>query len=145
MRIAGNYEESEGNQVKSVNTSESPALENKSARVSIRYQPTDTITVDAMWQKLKGDSKNFTQVTGAGSPGIPADGVPPNYNGPALSDDDYRAVQEIANTNYLETDLITLNANWDVHGHTLSYNFGSQDTDPRPNGVAVDQSNLLIG
>jgi iron complex outermembrane receptor protein len=158
VRIAGIFDDGDADGVRSVNSSRDPSREVKSARLSVSFQPIDDLTIDAMYQRLEAQAYVYTQVEGAGSAGSPArasGGYPfgspavqayaANYNGPAIDSKDRRAVQELPDDRHNLVDFFTLNVSWDVLGHTLSYNFGSQDTNPNPTGIAFDPANLVVG
>ncbi len=151
VRVAGQFDDSLANGIKSVNSSDDPERESTSARISVRYQPTDTLTVDGMFQRLDATGDVYTQVVGTGSlgrPPIPGNTVaalPANFNGPALGLNDYKAVQDGFDDRAYKYDFYTLNAAWEVLGHTLSYNFGSQENIGDISSYSVDQGNLLVG
>jgi iron complex outermembrane receptor protein len=147
VRLAANFEDGEANQVFSVHNPDAPSLDTTSGRVSLRFEPIDTLSFNVMFQRLSEITHQYTQVAGPGSPGTPALGVPANYNGPPLSATDYAAVQEIPNPTYLKTNLLTLNAAWDILGQRLTYDFGSQRQDNNEGNTVVDinPANLLVG
>jgi iron complex outermembrane receptor protein len=145
VRLAGNFENSEANQVHSVNSSQDPSNELQTWRASLLFQPTDTISINAMYQQRHQDIKFFDQLSGSGSPGNPAKGIPANFNGPAISTGDYNAVAEDSVFAKDRTDLYTVNATWDVLGQTLSYNYGRQETDNNGGSDDLDTGNLVPG
>ncbi|WP_373083692.1 TonB-dependent receptor [Zhongshania sp.] len=158
VRIAGIFDDGDADGVRSVNATQDPSREVQSARLSVTFQPIDELTIDAMYQRLEAEAYVYTQVEGSGSPGSaarPSGGYPfgspaiqayaANYNGPAIGSRDRRAVQEKPDYRHNLVDFFTLNASWDVLGHTLSYNFGSQDTSPDPSGIVFDPANLVVG
>lgn len=143
VRAAVQYDDSEANRIKSVNDPNDPEQNTESQRLSVRFQPTDTLSLDAMYQQLDASGDVYTQVVGSGFAGSAT--LLPNYNGPALDLDDYRAVQDGADNRPYKYEHITFNAAWDVLGHTLSYNFGSQENVGGFNGYSSDVGNLYIG
>ena len=138
IRLATNIEDSEGNQVFSVNNTAKPFVNDRSYRATLLFKPTDTISIEAMYQTRRTSSLQYDQVVGSGSPGAPAPSatlctyglglcaIPANYNGPALTLRQRGSVEEIGNINTQHIDLATINANWEVLGHNLSYNYGRQ-------------------
>ncbi|MFC3174112.1 TonB-dependent receptor [Novosphingobium bradum] len=126
LRIAGNYDTTRGNNVSSVNSTEKPKIEQKQIRVSALFTPTDTVEVFAMYQHTATRGGFFTQVAGSGSPGVPALGIRAGYNGPVITAQQQLAVGEQRNVVNSDDDIVTVNAKWDVLGHTLSYNYGGE-------------------
>lgn len=157
VRIAGNYEDSEANGVRSINSADGPSLETRSWRASVRFEPTDTFSINATYQNLTQTGELYTHVAGSGSPGaqLPAPYPPgPNPFAPAgyniggrssISPADRLSVQEEPNILYTDTDLFTVNASWDFFGQRLSYNFGDQKNNADPFGINIDPANALLG
>ncbi len=150
VRVAANAEDSELNHVDSVNGSATPTLKLRSARVSVLFEPTDEFSLNTMYQRVQSNSRFYNQVVGTGSAGRPANApanvapFPAGYNGPALSADDYKSVQELPNVNDQTVDFFTSNVAWETLGHTIGYNFGFQDARSRLIG-SNDIGNSLVG
>lgn len=146
VRFAANYERSEGDRVRSVNSAIEPYSRDRTYRGTIRFEPTENISIGAMFQRREELRRFYTQVDGNGSPGVPALGIPAGFNGPPLTVGDRRSVQDMPNEVRGTTDLTTINANWRVLGHNLTYNFGYQGG---PHGnydlAANDPLNVLPG
>ena len=111
---------------------------------------TVAISLQAMYQRRKSLTKTYTQVAGTGSPGfagIPgfAAAIPANFNGPALTVSDRKSVQDQPNINDQHIDLLTVNANWEVLGHNISYNFGRQFNRSGTTFNSTDALNILPG
>lgn len=156
VRVAGSYDNSQGNRVRSIYAATDPSLKTWSGRVSARFEPTDTLSINAMYQRLNQSSDFYTQVAGAGSSGLYASPYPTtlrfapagyNIDGrSAIRPGERLSVQETPNKQYLKTDLVTVNARWEVLGQVLSYNYGIQSNNrPKSFGTSVDQANVLIG
>lgn len=143
VRLAANIEDSRFNRVTSVNSNEKPYFRDRTLRFSALFKPTDTLTFDAMYQRTRGSFGTFIQVVGPGSQG--AAGIPANFNGPALTAGDRKAVQDAPTDEPFQLDLITFNAQWNVLGQQLSYNFGSQHTPVFQAYRALDPANFLPG
>ncbi|WP_162527150.1 TonB-dependent receptor [Sphingomonas solaris] len=126
IRLATNIEESRGSQVYSVNSDVLPRFRERSYRATILFRPTDTISLQAMYQRRNTNTRTYVQVAGTGSPGLAAQGIPANFNGPALTVGDRRSVQDLPLSGRGTVDLLTINASWEVFGQQLSYNFGRQ-------------------
>lgn len=146
VRFAANYEKSDGDRVRSVNSLVEPYFRDRTYRGTVLFEPNDDISISAMIQRREELRRFYTQVVGNGSPGVPALGIPAGFNGPPLGVNDRRSVQDLPGVVKGTTDLITINASWRVFGHKLSYNFGSQDG---PKGsfdlAANDPLNVLPG
>lgn len=145
VRVAGNLDQSEGNRVHSLNNGIDPSVKTLNGRVSVRFEPTDTLQFNAMYQHMDQKFRLFTQVAGPGSAGVPALGIPPNFNSPPIAVDEYLAVQDAESRAHTKTDLVTMNSVWDVLGQQLSYNFGYQRSGGSGSGSTIDPANDLVG
>ncbi len=150
IRFAANIEDSNGSRIESVNSSIRSKYKDRSYRATVLLKPTDTLSFQAMYQRRKSLTLNFTQVAGPGGsaqtavPGIrPA--IAANFNGPALTTADRRSVQDEPQIQDQHVDLLTLNADWEVFGQKLSYNFGKQFNRSAPTLNAVDPLNIVSG
>ena len=144
VRVAGNFERSEANTVRSIFLSKQPEVKDRLFRVSALFQPTDTVELFAMYQNRHYDGTFFSAVAGTGSLGNPARGIPAHFNGPTLAVDQYASVSEISNDSTASSQQVTVNAKWDVFGQTLSYNFG-RDWGHSDGGGSQDVGNILTG
>jgi iron complex outermembrane recepter protein len=145
VRLSAFKEESENDRVFSINSAVKPKFDDLTLRASLLFKPTDTLTFGAMYQRRKTERLRFDQVAGTGSPGFAAVGIPANFNGPALAVSDNASVQDAPYRSNEHIDLLTVNANWDVFGHQLTYNFGRQFSRTGPTFNAVDPLNILPG
>lgn len=150
VRFAANIEDSQANRVFSVNSGIAPSFRDRTYRASVLFQPTDTISIAAMYQQRKTLTQEYTAVAGTGSTGyagipgfLPA--IPKNYNGPALTTADRKSVQDLPSYRPQHIDLLTVNANWEVKGHNLSVNYGRQFNYSQPVLNATDTLNVLPG
>mgnify|MGYP006200392951 FL=1 len=145
IRLAANIENSRGNRVFSVNSTIKPTFEDRSLRATVLLTPTDTLSVQAMYQRRKTARRDYQQVVGSGSPGLAALGIPANFNGPALTLDDRASVQDAPTRANEHVDLLTVNASWEVFNQKLTYNFGRQFFRGGPSFNATDPLNILPG
>jgi iron complex outermembrane recepter protein len=154
IRLATNIENSEGDRVYSVRTPVKPSVKDRSFRATVLFKPTDTLSIQAMYQRRKTDRAIFTQVQGTGSPGAPASAtaffgtlgaIPANFNGPALTLAQRASVQDAPSTDPQHVDLLSINASWEVFGQKLSYNFGRQFNRGGASFNASDPLNMLPG
>ena len=131
VRLAANIDDSEGRGIYSVNSAIEPMSEDRSYRATVLFEPTDNLSLQAMYQQRKTESANFTQVAGTGtlvSLVFLACCLPRRrrFNGPALGIGDRASVQDLPNLEHQHVDLLTVNAGWEVLGHNITYNFGRQ-------------------
>lgn len=121
MRVAAVYDENEIDGVRSANSSVDPNQETKSGRVSFRFEPTDAITANLMYQRLDKNLNAFNQVYGAGhirqAPTEPATG----YNGPVIAPGDRLGVTDGARDVSQKTDNVIGQLDWRFAGQKLSY------------------------
>src|SRR5439155_23360965 len=150
VRIAGLVEHDDAGGIRSVNSRLHPFKETEAVRGSLRFEPTDTLSIQLAYQKMWVRTRTFTQVAGAGAPGpgptnrlapfladlscIPPAPcilfpVPPpaGYNGPAIDASDRLAVGEGPTRFNQRFQLFTANADWRFAGQKLSYVGGWQN------------------
>lgn len=157
LRAAGMYETSNGNGVRSLNSDEKSRDRSWSGRASLRFEPSDNFSVNAMYQHQDVRSRRFNQVAGSGSPGFtvnaalpPAFGggaplvLPPNFNSPSIKGSDYLSVENLRPYEILKADIITVNAVWDILGQKLSYNYGYTRS-PSVGGSSNNVANMIVG
>ncbi|MBV1687922.1 TonB-dependent receptor [Novosphingobium sp. G106] len=150
VRFATNIEESDANRIYSVNSSVQPKFKDRTYRATVLFKPTDTLTLQAMYQRRRTLTRAYTQVAGTGSPGfagVPgaSPAIPAHFNGPALTLADRASVQDLPSVADQHIDLLTVNASWEVFGHTLSYNYGRQFNRSPIQFNAADPLNILPG
>jgi iron complex outermembrane recepter protein len=152
IRVATNIENSENNRVYSINNAAKPFVKDRSYRATLLFKPTDTLSIQAMYQRRMTNRLGYDQVVGSGSPGAvanPAAGIgaiPANFNGPAITSAQRASVEDGGNFAFEKTDLLTINANWEVFGQKLTYNFGRQFNRSLPSNLnARDPLNILVG
>ncbi len=145
IRLAANIEDGEGSRIYSVNSNIQPLLKDRTLRATVLLKPTDTLTFNAMYQRRKTQKRFYTQVVGTGSPGFAAIRIPANFNGPALTGEDRASVQDAPGSVDEHYDLLTASAEWEVFGHTVSYNYGRAFNRNSPSFAEVDPLNVLPG
>lgn len=143
IRVAGVIDHDDVDGVKSVNTGIDPSTRTESGRVSLRFEPTDTLSATVMYQYLHRKTRRYSQVVGNGAPGgtvasyrlgnfsYPARAAPPaGYNGPPIDAFDRLAVQESPLQLDQKFQILTANIDWEVFGQKLSYvgGWSNQDT-----------------
>jgi iron complex outermembrane receptor protein len=136
IRLAGMIDDNQGNRVRSLNNSKDPHLGTDAARVTVLWEPIDSVSANLTYQYVDYATDIYDQIAGPGSAGftVPAGTLPgqtprvlpPNFNGPAIATDDYLAVNGVRSSMQNRADIWGLNLKWDVAGHTLSYIGGYQ-------------------
>jgi iron complex outermembrane receptor protein len=145
IRVAGNFEDSEDNRVYSLHNAAKPFRRDHTERITALFKPIDTLSFEAMYQHKRQSEQFYSQVVGSGSPGSVSAGIPPNFNGPALTDRDRKSVEDLPSITPDYFDLLTASANWDVLGQQLSYNYGRQISHAPPTFNAQDPGDFLPG
>ncbi len=153
VRLATNIENSEGNRVYSVHNAIKPKVNDRSFRATALFKPTDTVSIQAMFQRRTTEKVRYDQVVGTGAPAYSGPlsilgglgPVPANFNGPAITQSQRLSVEDGGNLTHDKVDLLTVNASWEVLGHTLSYNYGRQWDRGGASFNAQDPLNILPG
>lgn len=65
LRVAGVYEENDGNRVHSINNGVNPYVKTQGVRASLRFDPTDNLSFNASYTKSIRDARQFDQVESA--------------------------------------------------------------------------------
>jgi iron complex outermembrane receptor protein len=150
VRVAGLVDQNAGSSVESVNSDQEPRIRSKAIRISGRFEPTDWISVNAMYQTLRRTDQTFgSALFGNGSPGLTtAQGVvtTPGYNGPVLTFDDRKAVADGRGNQTTKVKLATWQVDVRHWGQKLSY-VGSWQWQflGGPGGGDLDTGNLVPG
>ncbi|GAB3275744.1 TonB-dependent receptor [Parahaliea aestuarii] len=117
LRVAGMFDEDEGNRAKSVNSGIESERETRSWRASLLWAPTDGFEALLTHQWLESDRINMETVNGPGA----------GYNGPAIGDDRDLSVMEGESGGKQKFQTTTLHMSLDLPGHVLYYNGAYQD------------------
>lgn len=139
VRLAGVIDESRGNRVQSLWRGSNPDFvsepyrETRSYRASVRFEPTDWITVNGMYQKLRTLSRSYEQVVSESliNPGAAASGT-------IIRAFDRRGIQEQGNVFRQNQDVFVGNVDIRFAGQRLSYvgSYNKQDF-----GILAGQDN----
>ncbi len=117
LRVAGVYDEDEGNSVESVNSGEEEDRETKSWRASLRWAVNDSIEATLTHQWLESDRTSLTEVEGPGM----------GYNGPAISDRQGLSVMEASTGGTQKSKITNWGLTWELDNHRIIYNGAYQD------------------
>lgn len=146
MRVAGLFDDNEGNGIRSVNNSAQPYDRTRAVRVSARLEPTSSLRANVVYQYLYNKSLSFGgAVFGNGSPGGVNPNAPAGYNGPVLTPFDRRAVVAYAAVGEQRVHLLTAQVDWEFAGQQLSYVGSYQKYSTRPTSSIGDPGNILQG
>lgn len=149
LRLAGVFDENEGDGVRSINSDIAPNSETKSWRASLRFEPTENLDFNLVYQHLGTDVARYNQVSGSGAPGgfIPGTtrpAPPAGYNGPVIDGLDRLSVYAGPSTIDQSFDTVTAQANWAFAGHKLSY-VGSYSESALDLVYNIDEGNSVPG
>jgi iron complex outermembrane receptor protein len=162
LRIAGSYDDSEANLVRSIHNPTEPVFRNKSVRASLRFEPSDTFELNLSYQYTTLKAVTFTQVAGSGATGAQFDPdtplgpapaianpfVRPGYNIAPLTSISFKdrlSVEESPNRRTIRFHRVTANAQWEVAGHNLTYILGYQPNNNPPDFGTTDAGNSVVG
>jgi iron complex outermembrane receptor protein len=140
IRVAGLYDENEGNRVKSFNNSADPESKTKSGRVTLSFQPTESFSASFTYQLTELDMVTNDQVESRqsvipGSPVIPSANnpligvVPPgtplppsfSFSPPNITAEQRRSVLDRPRVINNEFDNYNLQLQWAFAGQRLNY------------------------
>ncbi len=112
VRIAALDDRNEADGVKSVNSSVDPSSETKAGRISLRFEPTDSIAADLMFQHMERDNAVFANVIGNGRG---------DAQRPVIRLGDRLGVTDGPFTVRQKLDAVTGNVSWAFAGQQLAY------------------------
>lgn len=135
VRVAAVYDENYAADVENITTGlDETEAEAKSARFSVSWQPTDTLTANLVYQYLDRSIDDPKAVVST----VPLEGRR------TLEAEDKIALGEINNFGELEFDVASLNVEWEVLGHSLTYVAGYNDVDKLAR-TENDRANFIPG
>jgi len=134
VRLAGIADVDDYNGVRSLFSPASPSNRTYGGRAIVRFEPTDSVEANVVYQHLYNHLQSYLQVEGPGASGgtytplasantgytTPAV-VAPGYNGPAITPFQLHGVQSYPSENYTITDIVTGQLDWHVAGQVVSY------------------------
>ena len=120
IRVAAMYDENEDNRVRSINntlgTPDKPRDWTRAGRVSVQFEPTDTITIDASYQHMIRRTANYGQVESVNIIDPTAAASPTT-----IQASDRLSVYDFASTARQKLDTFHWAAEWRVAGQRLNY------------------------
>jgi iron complex outermembrane receptor protein len=135
FRLAGLYDDNALDGVNSIHSTEQPFSHTRAGRMSMRFEPIDSIEGNIVWERIYWQQAQFPQVAGPGGAGgvvgpipgiglVPSPFAVPNYNGPAIVAADRHAVKDAPDVQWNHSELFTGNIDWHFSGQKLSYTGG---------------------
>ena len=132
VRVAAAYDKNEGNRVHSVNNPEDPYSKSKSGRLTVRFEPTDSLSFVLTGQKTKQDALSFDLLESqqnaypnnpvnlqAGSGG--ANPFVPSVTPPFLTATSRLTIADVPRTLALSFSNYNLQGQWAFLGQKLNY------------------------
>ena len=116
LRVAGVYEENDGNDIHRLGGGVNPSVKSKGIRASLRFDPTDFITIDASYARLFRDAVQYDQVESANL-ADPVLAPSPTQIGPR----DRLAVEQIPRTFHQDFHVFNWRAEVRFAGQKLNY------------------------
>lgn len=139
LRVAALNDRNRGNGIYNVNRQEYSKKDTDSIRVSLGWKPTSTINATLTHQYLHQLGRSYGAVVGSGNqPSL----MSPARSGPSATVEDRIAVTEGADRAEKKIDMTTLNADWDLGSHTLSF-VGMRQSQRYSNASDRDQANAV--
>ncbi len=115
IRVAGAYDVNDGNDAKNIITGDKSDNESRAGRISVTWEPTDTLSVDFSYQYMESNSELVRVLTGSPSAAVSG------QNLPVLESRDGKGI----NVQPEQTDGLykytALNVEWEVADHTLTF------------------------
>jgi iron complex outermembrane receptor protein len=125
IRVAGVFDNNEGNRVKSLNNPDDPEAETKSGRATVQFEPTDSLAFTLTYQKTQFDANPFDAVESQQviNPGAPVNpGAPGSLSSPPFITAGQRlSVQDSPRDIEQDFDNYNLQAQWAFAGQVLNY------------------------
>lgn len=141
LRVAALNDSNRGNGIYNVNRQEYSKKDTDSMRVSLGWKPTSTFNATLAHQSLHQRGRSYQAVFGSGNqPSL----ISPARSGPPASVEDRIAVAEGADRAEKKIDMTSLNADWDLGSHTLSF-VGMRQTQRFSNATDRDAANSVPG
>jgi iron complex outermembrane receptor protein len=132
--------------VRSINDPVAPFQRTDAGRITVRFQPTDSISGELMYQNIETRALDFTSaVFGNGSPGGINPNAPAGYNGPVIGEYANLAVSAGPTIGDTFNDNLSGQLNWDFAGQRLSYVGSWQKYVTDEQYAEGDQGNTIPG
>jgi iron complex outermembrane receptor protein len=147
IRVAGVYDKNEGNRVRSLNSSEEPEAETKSGRVTVHFEPTDSLSFTLAYQNTQLDATQFDAVESQQviNPSAPVNlGAPGGSSTPPFIRASQRlSVQDAPRDIHQDFDNYNLQAQWAFAGQRLNYVGARNEQRLSSRGEQSDFGNFL--
>jgi iron complex outermembrane recepter protein len=145
VRVAGAYEENEGNRVESIFNLKDPSTDTWSGRATVLFEPTDSLSFVVTYQKTQQDITAYDQIESqqvlfpgapviAGAPGGPV----PTF----IRAEDRLSVQDAPRVIEQDFENINIQAQWAILGQKLNY-VGARNTQAFLSQEVADVGNFF--
>ncbi|MBN4055526.1 TonB-dependent receptor [bacterium AH-315-K03] len=124
LRVAGVYDESDDNGVKSVPLGDTSGHENKSARVTALWEPDDSLTVTLIGQYTKENGTFHRGIYGIGT-----DAAGPGLSGLKIDLEDDRVYNTGKDVSNVTTSVMMAEVEYEFSDHKLTYLTSYQDSE----------------
>jgi iron complex outermembrane receptor protein len=144
LRIAGIYDETEYDHVRSIHVDDDPYQRTKGARASLRWEASDAITASLMYQYME---RNLHAYDGYRSFHLaePTAPVVDTATNPAISPFERLSILDSARNTGQKFDIVTANLDWRFGGQKLSYVGSYSKFVLDPVGAPTDVGGVLAG
>ncbi|MDG5496194.1 TonB-dependent receptor [Niveispirillum sp. BGYR6] len=120
LRVAGVYDENDGNRVKNITLDEGSHQETKSARLTAEWRPVEELELSLIHQRLESNQRFYRSAEGTGAFSL--------NGGQTYRLKDRVAIDPNPNRTRNEFAVTVLNARYDLGSHAISYIGGYQDS-----------------
>lgn len=116
FRVAGVADESDADEVRSINSSEDPFIKTEGYRASLQFEPTANISANVMYQNIVRDSLTFPQVESLSliDPTQPA-------SASIIQPGDRLSIYGFPSTLHNKQQILTGQIDWQILGQQISY------------------------
>jgi len=121
LRVAGVYDENDGNRVKNITLGDGSHQETKSGRVTAEWRPLEALEMSLIHQRLESDQRFYRSAEGTGAFSLNA--------GQTYRLKDRVAIDPNPNRTRNEFAVTVLNARYDLGSHAVSYIGGYQESE----------------
>ena len=147
IRVAGVYDQNEGNRVDSVNSSVDAESETKSGRVTVQFEPTDSLSFTLTYQNTQQDANPFDGVESQQviNPNAPVNPGAPGAASPLpfITSGQRLSVQDVPRDISQDFDNYNLQAQWAFAGQKLNYVGARNEQHLRSRGEQSDFGNFF--
>jgi iron complex outermembrane receptor protein len=144
LRVAGIYDETDYDHVKSIRIGDDPSQKTQGARASLRWEASDAVTASVMYQYLERDLRSFDQYQSfhLSEPTAP---VVDTATNPVIRASDRLSILDSARNSTQVFDVVTGQLDWRLGGQKLSYVGTYTKFVLDPVGAPTDSGGVVAG